>query len=89
MGHHEINRLPLHCLVDPFLKSQRSVCKKNPLPLLGTLLRDSLTPRDEHPKLSTDAKHLKDVTTKLIQLRLDHTEFTCLKALSLFKPGMK
>ena len=47
-----------------------------------------MTPRDEHPKLSTDAKHLKDVTNKLLHLRLDHTEFTCLKALSLFKPGM-
>ena len=37
--------------------------------------------------MGTDAKLLKDVTTKLLNLRLDHTEFTCLKALALFKPG--
>ena len=39
--------------------------------------------------MGTDAKLLKDVTTKLLNLRLDHTEFTCLKALALFKPGTK
>ena len=38
--------------------------------------------------MGTDAKLLKDVTTKLLNLRLDHTEFTCLKALALFKPGI-
>ena len=45
-------------------------------------------PREDFPKLSADAKHLKDVTSKLVNLRLDHTEFTCLKALALFKPDV-
>ena len=40
-------------------------------------------------KMAADAKLLKDVTAKLLNLRLDHTEFTCLKALALFKPGTK
>ena len=29
----------------------------------GSLLRESLSPRDEYPKLSADAKHLKDAKT--------------------------
>lgn len=53
----------------------------------ANLIRESLTSREEYGKLSSDARILKDVTTKLMHLRLDHTEFTCLKALSLFKPG--
>ena len=53
-----------------------------------TLLKESVIKgTEEMPKLTTDARLLKDVTTKLMMLRLDHTEFTCLKALSLFKPG--
>ena len=44
--------------------------------------------KEDCSKMASDAKLLKDVTTKLLNLRLDHTEFTCLKALALFKPGM-
>ena len=54
----------------------------------GNLVRESFAPREDYPKLSADAKHLKDVTSKLVNLRLDHTEFTCLKALALFKPDV-
>ena len=54
----------------------------------NNLLRESFAPREDFPKLSADAKHLKDVTSKLVNLRLDHTEFTCLKALALFKPDV-
>ena len=54
----------------------------------NNLLRESFAPREDFPKLSADAKHLKDVTSKLVNLRLDHTEFTCLKALVLFKPDV-
>ena len=43
--------------------------------------------KEDCSKMASDAKLLKDVTTKLLNLRLDHTEFTCLKALALFKPG--
>lgn len=53
----------------------------------GSLVKESFTPQEEHAKLSVDARHLKEVTTKLTSLRLDHTEYTCLKALALFKPG--
>ena len=52
------------------------------------MVRESFAAREDYPKLSTDAKHLKDVTSKLVNLRLDHTEFTCLKALALFKPDV-
>ena len=38
--------------------------------------------------LSTEARHIKDVVTKLNGFKLDHTEYTCLKALALFKPGI-
>ena len=37
--------------------------------------------------LTTEARHIKDVITKLNGFKLDHTEYTCLKALALFKPG--
>ena len=53
------------------------------------LVRDSLVTPEEQNKLLADAKQLKDVTGKLTHLRLDHTEFTCLKALSLFKPDVQ
>ena len=39
--------------------------------------------------LTTGARHIKDVVTKLNGFKLDHTEYTCLKALALFKPGNK
>ena len=38
--------------------------------------------------LSTEARHITDVVTKLNGFKLDHTEYTCLKALALFKPGI-
>ena len=37
--------------------------------------------------MASQAKQLKDLVTKLAAFRLDHTEYTCLKALLLFKPG--
>ena len=37
--------------------------------------------------LTTEARLIKDVVTKLNGFKLDHTEYTCLKALALFKPG--
>ena len=35
----------------------------------------------------TEARQIRDVVTKLNGFHLDHTEYTCLKALALFKPG--
>jgi hypothetical protein len=34
-----------------------------------------------------EVRQLRDVVTKIASLRLDHTEYTCLKAITLFKPG--
>ena len=35
----------------------------------------------------TEARQIRDVVSKLNGFHLDHTEYTCLKALALFKPG--
>ena len=37
--------------------------------------------------LITEARQIRDVVSKLNGFHLDHTEYTCLKALALFKPG--
>ena len=47
---------------------------------------------NDHRSLGTagvisQARRLKELVGKLNALRLDHTEFTCLKALVLFRPG--
>jgi hypothetical protein len=39
--------------------------------------------------LIAQARRLKEAVNKFTALRLDHTEYTCLKALVLFKPGMR
>ena len=49
---------------------------------------------NDHPSLATagvisQARMLKELVGKLNALRLDHTEFTCLKALVLFRPGQR
>ncbi|KAK9505647.1 hypothetical protein O3M35_009649 [Rhynocoris fuscipes] len=41
---------------------------------------------DHDNQLSCDAHRVASVVTRLSQLRADHTEFACLKALLLFKP---
>ena len=40
-----------------------------------------------HGTLIIEARQIRDVVTKLNGFKLDHTEYTCLKALALFKPG--
>ena len=35
----------------------------------------------------TEARQIRDLVSKLNGFHLDHTEYTCLKALALFKPG--
>lgn len=44
---------------------------------------------DPDNQLSCDAHRVSTALTRLAQLRADHTEFACLKALLLFKPGTK
>lgn len=51
------------------------------------LVRDSLAPAAEQGGLLAEARQLREVVGKISALRLDHTEFTCLKAIMLFKPG--
>ena len=54
-----------------------------------SLVRESLRSVEDHPALIEQARQLKDLITKLSSLRLDQTEFTCLKALVLFRPGRR
>ena len=42
---------------------------------------------DRHELLLEGLRHLHQVVARIHLLRLDHTEFACLKALVLFKPG--
>ena len=41
----------------------------------------------DQDSLLAEARQIRDVVTKLNGFKLDHTEYTCLKALVLFKPG--
>ena len=41
----------------------------------------------DQASLVIEARQIRDIVTKLEGLKLDHTEYTCLKALALFKPG--
>eukprot|EP00095_Tigriopus_kingsejongensis_P001458 maker-scaffold288_size220435-snap-gene-0.8 protein:Tk01458 transcript:maker-scaffold288_size220435-snap-gene-0.8-mRNA-1 annotation:"hypothetical protein D910_01375" len=52
----------------------------------ATLVKDSVCLDDEKSHLLAKAQRLKDLVTKINTLRLDHTEYTCLKAIILFKP---
>ena len=54
--------------------------------LIGALIRDCGADGDDF-SLARDAKLIKEAVTKLCSFKLDNTEFTCLKALCLFKPG--
>lgn len=42
-----------------------------------------------HSQLEEDARKLKDIISKFSNLRVDHTEYACLKALVLFKAGQR
>ncbi|KAG8244600.1 hypothetical protein J6590_019856 [Homalodisca vitripennis] len=51
----------------------------------GLLVQGCAAPPSRHPQLEEDARKLKDIITKFSALRVDHTEYACLKALVLFK----
>lgn len=51
------------------------------------LVSNAVSPSTRHLSLDSDARKLRDVITRLTLLRVDHTEFACLKALVLFKAG--
>ena len=55
---------------------------------LVSLVRECLRGVEEHPNLIVQARQLKDLIAKFNALRVDHTEYTCLKALVLFKPDL-
>ena len=44
-------------------------------------------PSTNQGTLMIEARQIRDVVSKLNGFKLDHTEYTCLKALALFKPG--
>lgn len=46
-------------------------------------------PHDQMTQIVTDMRFLQDVLHRLKSLRIDATEYACLKALSLFRPGKK
>ena len=45
-------------------------------------------PSDRHEILLGGLRQIHQVIARIHLLRLDHTEFACLKALVLFKPGI-
>ncbi|KAJ4442864.1 hypothetical protein ANN_04457, partial [Periplaneta americana] len=50
-----------------------------------TLVRGAVAPVTRHSILEEDARRLRDTISRFVLLRVDHTEFACLKALVLFK----
>jgi hypothetical protein len=47
----------------------------------------AVAPASRHGVLEEDARRLRDTISRFVLLRVDHTEFACLKALVLFKAG--
>lgn len=54
---------------------------------LALLIGNAMAPTSRHSALEEDARRLREVITRLTLLRVDHTEYACLKALVLFKAG--
>jgi len=52
-----------------------------------SLVRGAVAPASRHSALEEDARRLRDTISRFVILRVDHTEFACLKALVLFKAG--
>lgn len=57
------------------------------LSLTGGLVRDADLATDHEAGLVRTVEGMRDVITRLHALRVDHTEYACLKALILFRPG--
>ncbi|CAH0388820.1 unnamed protein product [Bemisia tabaci] len=51
----------------------------------GFLVINSAAPEYRHSALEETVRKLKGIVNRILTMRLDHTEFTCLKALVLFK----
>jgi hypothetical protein len=52
-----------------------------------SLVNGAVAPPSRHGVLEEDARRLRDTISRFVLLRVDHTEFACLKALVLFKAG--
>ncbi|PSN45138.1 hypothetical protein C0J52_18292 [Blattella germanica] len=50
-----------------------------------SLVSGAVAPASRHGALGEDARRLRDIISRFVVLRVDHTEFACLKALVLFK----
>ncbi|XP_023703972.1 nuclear receptor subfamily 2 group E member 1 isoform X2 [Cryptotermes secundus] len=50
-----------------------------------SLVNGAVAPASRHSVLEEDARRLRDTISRFVLLRVDHTEFACLKALVLFK----
>ncbi|XP_071052752.1 nuclear receptor subfamily 2 group E member 1-like [Onthophagus taurus] len=49
------------------------------------LVSNAMAPTTRHSALEEDARKLREIISRLTLLRVDHTEYACLKALVLFK----
>ncbi|KDR24490.1 Photoreceptor-specific nuclear receptor [Zootermopsis nevadensis] len=54
-----------------------------------SLVNGAVAPASRHEVLEEDARRLRDTISRFVLLRVDHTEFACLKALVLFKAGTR
>jgi hypothetical protein len=63
--------------------------------LIGFLVREYLSSISSEDScvsasmLQAHARQLKDTVERLAAMRMDHTEYTCLKAILLFRPGTR
>ncbi|XP_039279594.1 nuclear receptor subfamily 2 group F member 1-B-like [Nilaparvata lugens] len=55
----------------------------------GFLVHGSIAPVSRHAVLEEHARKMRETISKFSTLRVDHTEYACLKALILFKPGAR
>ncbi|XP_037795684.1 protein tailless-like [Penaeus monodon] len=53
----------------------------------GSLVRASGASPEQQAALGREVVAMRDIITRLHALRVDHTEYACLKALILFRPG--
>lgn len=47
----------------------------------------AVSPPSRRSALAEDARRLEEAVARFLVLRVDHTEYACLKALVLFKAG--
>ena len=74
-------------MVRECLSAAAPVCGPDSPPTNGDRAENNEDHAASSAGVISQARRLKELVGKLSALRLDHTEFTCLKALVLFRPG--